>query len=174
MLPLASVLSKVNYASLCQFCCYIELSGNIRHNKAVLATKSGFDAATKIFCCSRYFLCSGCSANFLLIVYQSTSQFCVKCRALLPQVQANKAELSYLRTRVAASGGINGHRPAYPALRLNAKWSNDELLLAVQGRCWAEMQLDTQFAAPACIHETYSLVSILLVISNSPIINFCC
>ncbi|KAF2358577.1 ELM2 domain [Trinorchestia longiramus] len=53
--------------------------------------------------------------------------------ALKRQVQANKAELSYLRTRVAASGGIADYRPSYPALRLNAKWSNDELLLAVQG-----------------------------------------
>uniref|UniRef100_A0A6A7G242 REST corepressor n=2 Tax=Hirondellea gigas TaxID=1518452 RepID=A0A6A7G242_9CRUS len=53
--------------------------------------------------------------------------------ALKRQVQANKAELSYLRTRVATSGGINGHRPLVPAQRLNAKWSNDELLLAVQG-----------------------------------------
>lgn len=51
----------------------------------------------------------------------------------LLQVQSNKAELSYLRTRVAASGGIADYRPSYPALRLNAKWSNEELLLAVQG-----------------------------------------
>ncbi|XP_018014028.1 REST corepressor 1 [Hyalella azteca] len=53
--------------------------------------------------------------------------------ALKRQVQANKAELSYLRTRVAASGGITDYRPSCAALRLNAKWSNDELLLAVQG-----------------------------------------
>jgi len=52
--------------------------------------------------------------------------------ALKRRVQANKAELSYRRTRVAALGGIAGHRPVQPPVRINAKWSTEELLIAVQ------------------------------------------
>ena len=48
-------------------------------------------------------------------------------------MQNNKADLSYLRTRVAALGGITNQRPAPTNTRLNAKWTNEELLLAVQG-----------------------------------------
>jgi len=54
--------------------------------------------------------------------------------ALKRAVQTNKAELSYMRTRVASAGGIHPYRPVTPATRLNAKWSSDELLLAVQGQ----------------------------------------
>ncbi|RXG71851.1 REST corepressor 3 [Armadillidium vulgare] len=52
--------------------------------------------------------------------------------ALKKQVQSNKAQVASLRTRIG-SESIQTLKPANPTVRLNAKWSNDELLLAVQG-----------------------------------------
>ncbi|XP_076046279.1 REST corepressor 1-like isoform X2 [Oratosquilla oratoria] len=52
--------------------------------------------------------------------------------ALKRQVQNNKAQIAGLRAMLPGDG-ISSFRPSNPTFRFNAKWTNDELLLAVQG-----------------------------------------
>lgn len=51
--------------------------------------------------------------------------------SLKRQVQSNKQAISAMRTRTSC--GIDDYRPSDSSNRINARWSNDEMLLAVQG-----------------------------------------
>lgn len=66
----------------------------------------------------------------------------------LLQVQSNKAQISNLRENLAKDG-INSLRPPGQTGPLKAKWSHEELLLAVQGESW---QL------PLCTHSFVTLI----------------
>lgn len=48
------------------------------------------------------------------------------------QVQSNKQAISAMRSRTIS--GIDKFRPGDTSNRINARWTNEEMLLAVQGR----------------------------------------
>lgn len=55
-------------------------------------------------------------------------------------MQNNKQAISAMRVRTA--NGIDNLRPSDSTNRINARWTNDEMLLAVQGRNILTITLD--------------------------------